>query len=318
MQKFEVIGVYGFLLILALIYTIEFGNLLRFIISKLRGKQWQGDWKTNVIHILSMVGIACFLYGYLIEPYWVEVKTIQIETQKLIHAQLKLVQISDFHCDEKIRNETKIVRIINALTPDVIVFTGDALNTGKALPVFKSTLSALNAKLGKFAVRGNFDVNFWANLDLFGNTGFKVLDKESVYLTKDGEQFVISGTSCDYPYAYKKLLEPIPETIYSIFLYHYSDLVEDLEGLPVDLYLNGHTHGGQVALPFYGALVTLSRFGKKYEAGKYVVGDTIMYVNRGIGMEGGGIPRVRFWARPEITVFNIIPAKSNDGDMKKD
>lgn len=88
-------------------------------------------------------------------------------------------------------------------------------------------------------------------------------------------------------------------------MYHSPDLVEDLPPNAVDLYVAGHTHGGQVALPFYGALVTLSRFGKKYEAGLYHVGDTTLYVNRGIGMEGGPAPRVRFCARPEITVFEI-------------
>ncbi|MEJ2705392.1 MAG: hypothetical protein P8Z79_23375, partial [Sedimentisphaerales bacterium] len=84
-------------------------------------------------------------------------------------------------------------------------------------------------------------------------------------------------------------------------------LIEDITDFPVDLYLAGHTHGGQVALPFYGALVTLSEYGKEYESGKYQVGTTTLYVNRGIGMEGGPVPRVRFWARPEITVFEVMP-----------
>jgi predicted MPP superfamily phosphohydrolase len=57
-----------------------------------------------------------------------------------------------------------------------------------------------------------------------------------------------------------------------------------------NLYLAGHTHGGQVALPFYVALVTLSRFDKKYESGLQRVGNTYLYVSRGIGMEGGPAP----------------------------
>lgn len=60
-----------------------------------------------------------------------------------------------------------------------------------------------------------------------------------------------------------------------------------------------------MALPFYGALVTLSKFGKRYEAGLYHEGDTWLYVNRGIGMEGGPAPRVRFCARPELTILEI-------------
>ena len=54
----------------------------------------------------------------------------------------------------------------------------------------------------------------------------------------------------------------------------------------MDLYCAGHIHGGQIALPFYGALVTLSKYGKRFEAGLYRVGETWLYVNRGIGMEG--------------------------------
>ena len=61
-------------------------------------------------------------------------------------------------------------------------------------------------------------------------------------------------------------------------------------------------------MPFYGALVTLSRFGKRFESGLYRVGATWLYVNRGIGMEGGRGARVRFWSRPEVTVIDIYPA----------
>ena len=75
-----------------------------------------------------------------------------------------------------------------------------------------------------------------------------------------------------------------------------------------DLCLAGHIHGGQVRLPWYGAIVTLSKTGKKYEAGLYRVKDTWLYVNRGIGMEGSCAPRVRFNCRPEVTVLDMVPA----------
>ena len=74
----------------------------------------------------------------------------------------------------------------------------------------------------------------------------------------------------------------------------------------VDLQLSGHTHGGQVRLPLYGALLTLSAMGKRFEAGLYRLGEMALYVNRGLGMEGGAAPRVRFLCRPEITVFDLL------------
>ena len=59
--------------------------------------------------------------------------------------------------------------------------------------------------------------------------------------------------------------------------------------------------------PFYGALITLSKYGKRFEGGTYKVDNTWLNVNRGIGMEGGPAPRVRFWAPPEITVIDVLP-----------
>jgi hypothetical protein len=81
-----------------------------------------------------------------------------------------------------------------------------------------------------------------------------------------------------------------------------------LTNLGCDLYCAGHIHGGQIALPWYGALVTLARFGKRFESGLYQVGSTALYVNRGIGMEGGAMPWGRFCAGPEITVIEIQPS----------
>ena len=101
-------------------------------------------------------------------------------------------------------------------------------------------------------------------------------------------------------------LDRVPADAFTILLYHYPDEVERARKRRVDLYCAGHTHGGQVALPLYGALLTLSRSGKKYEAGLYRVGETWLYVNRGIGMEGSS-PRVRFCARPEVTVILLEP-----------
>jgi len=295
-----------------LVYALEllFVSILAY--NKFRNKNSKNIFRRKpavCVHLLAVIGIICFFYGYFIEPYRIEINTVTIQTEKLNHATFRVVQISDLHCDIKVRNEKVLPVLINSLKPDVIVFTGDSINTSKALALFKDTLKSLNAELDKLAVRGNFDVDYWYNLDLFGDTGFKVLDEETVTLQKDNEKIYISGLSCKYPSHAAGLLTDIPEERFSIFLYHYPGLVENLKNLNVDLYLCGHTHGGQVALPFYGALVTASKFGKKYESGLYTVGRITMYVNRGIGMEGGLAPRVRFCARPEITVFEIKPAK---------
>jgi predicted MPP superfamily phosphohydrolase len=74
----------------------------------------------------------------------------------------------------------------------------------------------------------------------------------------------------------------------------------------VDLYLAGHTHDGQIRLPLYGALVTSSVYGRRYASGLFREGDTTMYVSRGIGFEGGGLPRARFLCRPEVVSVDLV------------
>jgi len=308
MPTSEKIVLLMFLLAIAGIYFLEGALLIHVAVAKLKHKS-----KANillikpvlVLHLVALTGIGCFIYGVFIEPGRIEVTNIPVRTDKLKHTTFRIVHISDLHCDKKARNEERMVELINQLDADVIVFTGDAMNTASALPLFKSTMKNLKASLGKFAVRGNFEIHRWRNLDLYGDTGFELLDAKTVAVTKNGETIHISGLSCDNPSGFKTLLDPVAKEDFSVFLYHFSDLIESVEG--PDLYLCGHTHGGQVALPLYGAVITLSKFGKKYEGGMYTVGDTTLYVNRGMGLEPRPAPQVRFGARPEITVFDIAP-----------
>jgi predicted MPP superfamily phosphohydrolase len=311
MSASEKTAAFIFILAVTTVYALEIFVISRYVLCKIRCRRTNILHRKAVIvlHVLASIGILCLVYGYFVEPYWIEVNTVEIATEKLSNERFRVVHISDLHCDTQPRAEPKLVKLVNSLEPDVIVFTGDSLmlNAPSALPLFKDTMESVKAKLAKVAVCGNVDVWYFPELDLFGKTGFEVLEANSVKVAKNDEAIEVSGLRCKYPSDFREVLEDVPDGRFSVFLYHYSDLVEDLEDLNVDLYLCGHTHGGQVAIPFYGALVTLSKFGKKYESGMYTVGDILLYVNRGIGMEGGLTPKVRFFARPEITVFDIVP-----------
>lgn len=309
MTFIETISVFIFLGTIAVVYILEAVLVWKFVADKLRGKKTAQGRMAGFVHLAALIGILCFLYGYFVEPFWLEVKTVDIFTDKLKNTELKVVQISDLHCDERVLNEYKMVKIINELKPDIIVFTGDSLNSAAGLGKFREVMKALEANIGKYAAQGNVDVIYFGALDLFAGTGFEELDKNSVELIKNGERFFVSGLSYAYPEKYRDALSGVPQDSYSIFLRHYPDLAQNLEELNVDLYLAGHTHGGQIRLPFYGAIVTFSKYGKKYEAGKYSVGKTTLYINRGLGLEGGFSPRVRFLTRPEITVFNLKPKR---------
>jgi predicted MPP superfamily phosphohydrolase len=253
------------------------------------------------------LGILCLLYGHFLEPYWIEVSSVTIHTPKLAHASFCIVQISDLHCDSKARNEKAMVRIVNDLQPDIIVATGDYLNHPSALPRLRNSLRRLNAPLGKFAVTGNFETLRSSPPDVLEGTGFRQLNRETVAVTKGAESIGILGidfASCVSPL---EAVKGLPVERFNVFLFHTPELIEEVCGPGVDLYLCGDTHGGQVALPLYGALTTFSKFGKKYESGLYHVEGTTVYVNRGLGMSPCPRPQIRFFARPEITVFHVLP-----------
>lgn len=300
-----------FLFVVSLVYLYEIRLFARKIFCCLT-RRCNGPKlftkKKIILHILALMGLLCFCYGLFIEPYWLKINTYHIYTNKLKNTKIRIVHLSDMHCDKKIRNEHRVVELVNALKPDIIVFTGDTLNLAEALPAFKNMLVSLKASIVKIAVRGNFDVWWWQDYKVFDHTGFKVLDNECARYLKDGEPISFIGVRFDGEEQWKYL----PKTLssdYRVLLAHTPNLAEDLKGADIDLYLCGHTHGGQVALPFYGAIVTLAKYGKKYEAGLYKLPQTILYVNRGIGMEGGWLPRMRFFSRPEIAVFDIEPQR---------
>jgi predicted MPP superfamily phosphohydrolase len=92
---------------------------------------------------------------------------------------------------------------------------------------------------------------------------------------------------------------------FRIFLYHTPDLAPEAAQAGMDLQLSGHTHGGQLRIPFYGALYAASLYGKAFESGRREIGNLTLYVSRGIGLEGGGAPRMRFNCPPEIVLWEI-------------
>jgi predicted MPP superfamily phosphohydrolase len=298
------------LLTVCAIYGLELVLFARYVVGQIRRRPRPNvllSAPAIVLHTLAIVGLGCMLYGTFIEPTWIEVNTVTLRTTKLKDTTFRIVQISDLHCDVKPRNEQRLVEIVNDLKPDVVVATGDYLNHPSALPRLVEVLKNLDAPLEGLAVEGNFDVRSNVCRDAFAEAGFAMLRRDTVVVAKDEEAIGISGLQFGRPEAYRELLADLPGDRFNVFLYHMPDLVEDAAEFPVDLYLCGHTHGGQVALPFYGAVITFSKFGKRYESGLYHVGATTLYVNRGLGLEPRPAPQMRFLARPEVTVFDIGP-----------
>lgn len=188
------------------------------------------------------------------------------------------------------------------------MLTGDYLNLSTSAEELVRFLSSLNARYGKFAVFGNWDnTNFLQ--PYFKRAGVVNIEGKIVPITIGNHRIAIFGVEECNEQQLRQLASQLDPNSYNIMLTHDPDLIPQASNYSsIDLYLCGHTHGGQVRLPFYGAIVTLSRTGKRYEMGLYRERHLQIYVTRGIGMEGGPAPRIRFLCPPEV-VFITIKAK---------
>lgn len=311
MNLSEKVAILAFLAVIASVYVSTGGILLRALVRKLSGRNpvWprRGRWFRRAVFAAALLGGLCYAYGYFIEPYWLEVTHVSLTSEKLAAdaRPIRLVHISDLHCDETERLELRLPEVIAELNPDLILFTGDAVNSAAGLESFRRCMSRLSEVAPVFAVHGNWRLPG----DTYAGLGVRLLDAEVAKVQIGGTEVYVAGVSAGQTWAIEPTLAKASVEALTIFLYHYPDELDGVARLGTDLYLAGHTHGGQVALPFYGALVTLSKFGKRYEAGLYRQGKTHLYVNRGIGMEGRHAPRVRFCARPEVTLIEISPAR---------
>jgi predicted MPP superfamily phosphohydrolase len=197
----------------------------------------------------------------------------------------------------------------------VIVFTGDFLNLSNihdpvAWEECRAVLRELAAPLGVYAVTGSPAVDQDEVVPkVLDGMPVRWLRDEKVTLDHAGRRFDLVGLACTHkPFVDRPRLATILNGANAhpvILLYHSPDLAPEAAELGVDLQLSGHTHGGQVRLPGYGAVYAGSLYGKQYECGRYCVDRLTLYVTRGIGMEGKGAPRVRFLCPPEIILWEI-------------
>lgn len=269
--------------------------------------RWRRIWR-GTLFSLAAVGVLCFVYAYSIEPYWPEVCRYTVATAKLPKGAgpIRIVQISDTHCDPKVRLEDRLPEIIAGLKPDIILFTGDAINSTDGLPNFRRLMTRLAAVAPTYAVRGNWEWDGFRGIDLYAGTGAtELIKKVQPVKIRDTTLYLVGVAWPDWEPA-TPLQNSLPPGALSVMMYHSPDLATQVP-IKADLLLVGHTHGGQISLPFYGALITLTREGKRFERGMYDLGGPMMNVNRGIGMEGGHTPRVRFFSRPDISLIELVP-----------
>jgi uncharacterized protein len=264
----------------------------------------------------QIIGTLLVVYSFYVEPHKIQVTHQKLYSPKLRSKKpLRVLHLGDLHVEHITRRERQLLAEIERLKPDLILFSGDVLNLSfrtdpAAVQRARSIMQQWTAPLGSFGVSGSPAVDL---KDVFPavmkDLPVQWLRDQKVTITHDDCPIDIVGVSCthrpfeDGPRLHKALAGTNGN--FTILLYHTPDLAPVAAKSGVDLQLSGHTHGGQVRLPFYGAIFTGSLYGKRYEAGRYPHGDMDLYITRGIGLEGAGAPRVRFLCPPEIVLWEI-------------
>jgi predicted MPP superfamily phosphohydrolase len=246
----------------------------------------------------------------------IEQRTIHLERLPDAFRGMRIVQISDFHYAEFTEAYflREMVRRVNSLRPDLVVLTGDFVTYAPLpysfarahAPECAAILSEIECPL-RYAIMGNHDWTVGPKYVIgpLRDVGIPTLVNSAVPLERDGERLWLAGLGS----ACCNASEPqtaIPRASVSggepvIVLSHEPDVLADVARYNADLILAGHTHGGQVRVPFLPPLV-LPDLGKMYVEGLFRMGRTQLYVNRGIGAVG--LP-FRYRCPPEITVITL-------------
>jgi predicted MPP superfamily phosphohydrolase len=225
---------------------------------------------------------------------------------------LTIAQLSDIHAGF-FMNESKIrehVEITNGLNPDIVALTGDFVATkSDQVAPFIRAISGLKAKYGVYGCLGNHDMFTDSEEDLeagFGEVGFKLLRGSNEIIDVDGAKLNIIGVDyIGYDRGAGNLndeLKGIKLEGTTVLLLHAPYQFPNAAKAGIHLTLSGHTHGGQIALNFGDLIITPARLSTIFLAGLFKIGNSHLYVNRGLGTTG---PPIRIGAPPEVTHITL-------------
>lgn len=257
--------------------------------------------KANV-GFLGIVGLLA-LYGFAYEPYSVETVIQQVGDGG---AGVRVVQLSDLHLRELGRRENSILAELRRLKPDLVVFSGDVIDRQDSIGLLGEFLSQL-PKVDAVAVLGNWE--YWGDVDLqalratYGAHGVSLLINSELTVSPKGKPIVVVGLD-DATAGQPKVKQLIADKsgTKTLLIEHSPSFFESPSAKEghFDLCVSGHTHAGQVTL--FGWAPWTPPGSGDFVAGWYETPMCKMYVSRGLGTS---ILPVRFFARPEIAVFDL-------------
>ena len=268
----------------------------------------------KLLLFFGIIGTLFFLYTTYVSTAKVMVREYRIINQKIPTSfnGLKIVQLSDLHYGSTMLDEElkKVINLVNERKPDLVVFTGDLIDknyklTPKEQEKIISNFKNIKATTGKYAILGDEDTEKIATI--FNQSNFVILRDEYdlIYNSKDNPILLIGVNSTsknpDIDKAFNYYKEPTHlSNIYTISLIHEPDLAEDIN-YQSDLILAGHSHNGNIRIPFAKKALFKVAGAKKYDQDYYHINNSELYVSSGLGTKSG----IRLFCRPSINFFRL-------------
>ncbi|MEO5754418.1 MAG: metallophosphoesterase [Chthoniobacterales bacterium] len=243
---------------------------------------------------LGLVALPAFagIDGRFVEPTWLRVTHLDLHPEPTC----RFVQFSDFHYKGDEGYAADVVDEINFLDPDFVCFTGDLIEDARYAPAALDFIRQIERPV--YGCPGNWDygsgADFREYIEAFRETGGEWLEDRSIVLPQSKLELIGMGLRGVHALA-------APKALRRLLLIHYPIQADRLDGRRYDLIIAGHSHGGQVRIPFYGGPILPYGVGR-YETGLYESLGGPLYVNVGVGTYM--IP-VRFNCRPELTVIKM-------------
>ena len=266
---------------------------------------------------LFAIGGGAAAYALWVEPTWIDVVHRDLPVPDLPAAWegIRVGLIADLHHGARVPLDylAQGVDRLGALKPDLVAVAGDFV-TGRRrgyAEAVAALFERLSPPLGVLACLGNHDYGVvrpvkgakaQAVADALPRAGVRVLRNEAVHLVRDGQDLWVAGAEDLWSghLDAEETLRAIPRGAARVVLCHNPDAADVLAAAGAGAILSGHTHGGQVQVPFVGPPVLPVRNRRRYE-GIHQVGGSWLYINRGLGW----LLKVRFACRPEITLLSL-------------
>jgi len=278
------------------------------------------SWTLPVLVLLLVLNCLIGVEAHFLCPTRLTLETVSVPLPAVPPSRtpVRIALVGDIQSEAPAAFEARAMAEVNAARPDLILLLGDYFHDTVAgdfeahLPALRNLLRSLRAPHGIFAIEGDFEDRDRL-LRIVEGTSITPLFGERVSLEIRGLTLHLYGfgNSLLGPPAghrYRQLRRGVDRPGVHLLMAHQPDILFHLPAdSGPDLVVAGHTHGGQVCLPWIGPLVNFQKLPLKYSSGLHTVNGQRIYVTRGIGMERSEAPRIRFLCPPEITLLTLVP-----------